>query len=99
MEVRKDTLLLPIQTGANIASYSTQVFEFTETHLDEVVRTLSEGYHVRVELANASLSQCRYTGRYVKEPLDATLSVIAETMNLTVKRVGDTYVLDGNGCQ
>lgn len=99
VEVKADTVFKTIQANINIASYSTQVFEFTEAHLDDVAKAISEGYHVRVRLSDETLAQCRITARYEKEPLDATLSLIAETMTLTVRRDGDTYWLEGNGCQ
>lgn len=99
VEVRADTNFKRIQATPNIASYSTQVFEFTETQLSEVVESLSAGYHVSIRLSNETLSRCRLTARYEKEPLDATLSLVAETMNLNIKREGATYVLEGNGCQ
>ncbi len=99
VEVQADTVLRMLPIDPNALAYRTQVFDFTATRLDEVAQSLSAGFHADVRLANARLAPCRLTGRYERESLDATLAVIAETLNLTVSRREGTYWLDGAGCQ
>ncbi|QRR03666.1 FecR family protein [Dyadobacter sandarakinus] len=88
-----------LNADANILGYRTQVFEFESTSLADAIAILKEGYHTDIQLANASTAQCRLTIRFEKETLDATLSVIAETLGLQVRKEGSTYWLDGSGCQ
>jgi transmembrane sensor len=99
VEIQADTVFRKLSANLNTMAYRTQVFDFTATHLDEVVRSLSEGFHADVRLSKSQLARCRLTGRYERESLDATLAVIAETLNLTVSQRDGTYWLDGSGCQ
>lgn len=98
VEVKDDTLL-SLQTDLNIMGYRTQVFDFNAAHLGDIINSLKDGYHADIRLANADLANCRLTIGFQKEPLDATLSVIAETLKLRLRKEGTTYWLDGNSCQ
>lgn len=99
VEVLADTVLRLIPVNPNALAYRTRVFDFTATRLDDVAQSLSAGFHADVRLSNAQLASCRLTGRYERESLEATLAVIAETLNLTVSQREGTYWLDGTGCQ
>ncbi|MPR35515.1 FecR family protein [Salmonirosea aquatica] len=99
VEVEADTVFRKLSADLNAIAYRTQVFDFTATHLDEVVQSLSQGFHADVRLSKTQLARCRLTGRYERESLDATLAVIAETLDLTVSQRDGTYWLDGSGCQ
>lgn len=99
VKIEADTILRSIAADPNMAAYRTQVFEFTATSLDEVVKSLRDGYHADVRLSNEKLANCRLTVRFEQETLDATLAVIAETFNLRIKQQGETYWLEGKECQ
>ncbi|KAA0991548.1 FecR family protein [Dyadobacter aurulentus] len=97
-EISSDTIK-SLKANMNVMGYRTQVFDFTATELNEVISTIRDGYHVDVRLTNEQIAQCRLTIRFEKEPLDATLAVIAETLNLDLRKEGKVYWLDGDGCQ
>jgi len=97
-EVVADTVR-SIMPDMNLMGYKTQIFDFNATDLEDVVTSIRNGYHIDLRLSNAKISQCRLTIRFEKEPVDATLSVIAETLDLKIRREGKTYWLDGSGCQ
>lgn len=97
-EVLNDTLK-SMRADMNIMGYKTQVFDFNATNLGDVVNTLREGYHSDIRLSNQNLAQCSLTISFQKEPLDATLSVIAETLELHLRKDGKIYWLEGKGCQ
>ncbi len=99
VEVQSDTAFVALSANPNAAAYGTGVYDFRAVPLSEVVKSLSQGYHAEVQLADDRLAECRLTGRYERESLDATLSIIAESLNLTVNKKGDLFVLDGPGCQ
>ncbi|HEV7350751.1 FecR domain-containing protein [Telluribacter sp.] len=99
VKVEADTIMRNILADPNMAAYRTQVFEFTATSLDEVVQSLRNGYNADVRLSTEQLANCRLTARFERETLDATLAVIAETLNLRLSHQGDTYWLEGTGCQ
>ena len=83
----------------NLMGYKTQIYDFNAANLKDVVASIRSGYHIDLRLSSAKIMQCRLTIRFEKEPVDATLSVIAETLDLKIRKEGETYWLDGNGCQ
>ena len=97
-EVLKDSIR-SLQANMNLMGYRTQVYEFNAADLQDVVSSIRDGYHVDVRLSNDKIAQCRLTIRFEKEPVDATLSVIAETLDLNLRKEGKVYWLEGNGCQ
>jgi len=97
-EVLKDSIR-SLQANMNLMGYRTQVYEFNAADLQDVVSSIRDGYHVDVRLSNDKIAQCRLTIRFEKEPVDATLSVIAETLDLSLRKEGKVYWLEGNGCQ
>lgn len=97
-EVLKDSIR-SLQANMNMMGYRTQIYEFNAADLQDVVASIRDGYHVDVRLSNEKIAQCRLTIRFEKEPVDATLSVIAETLDLNLRKEGKVYWLDGNGCQ
>lgn len=96
--VVKDTVR-SIMPDLNKMGYRTQVYDFVATDLEDVVSSIRNGYHIDLRLSDKKTAQCRLTIRFEKEPVDATLGVIAETMNLKIRKEGDIYWLDGNSCQ
>ncbi|SDE22387.1 FecR family protein [Dyadobacter soli] len=97
-EVLKDSIR-SLQANMNLMGYRTQIYEFNAADLQDVVSSIRDGYHVDVRLSNDQIAQCRLTIRFEKEPVDATLSVIAETLDLSLRKEGNVYWLDGNSCQ
>lgn len=97
-EVLDDTIR-SIQANINMLGYRTQIYDFNAANLDDVITSIRDGYHVDVRLTNQQIADCRLTIRFEKEPLDATLSVIAETLDLNLRKEGKVYWLDGHGCQ
>ncbi|AXE19719.1 iron dicitrate transport regulator FecR [Runella rosea] len=92
-----DTIIkLPV-VDLNAMAYRTKVFVFDKTNLGDVVASLREGYQTDIQLSGR-LKNCQLTARFERESLDATLSVIAETLHLQVTRKGQTILLDGQGC-
>lgn len=97
-EVLKDSIR-SLQANMNLMGYRTQVYDFNAADLQDVVSSIRDGYHVDVRLSNDKIAQCRLTIRFEKEPVYATLSVIAETLDLNLRKEGKVYWLEGNGCQ
>jgi transmembrane sensor len=75
-----------------------RMFRFEATPLSTVARQLSESYNVPIVLKNKSLENCLLHARYNNLPLERVLELIAESFSISVKKEGDTYVLDGAGC-
>jgi transmembrane sensor len=97
-EVVNDTVR-SIIPDVNLMGYRTQIFDFNATELNAVVSSIRDGYHADIRLSSDQIARCRLTIRFEKEPLDATLSVIAETLHLQIRKEGKTYWFEGTGCQ
>lgn len=82
----------------NVISYKTKVFEFDNCKLNEALQRLNAVYNVNIILANANISNCRITVRFDEETIDNIVKIIAETLDLQVSHVHNTYVLNGNPC-
>lgn len=97
--VQADTIIKLPELNFNELAYRTRVFVFDKTNLGDVVASLREGYQADIQLSSRHLANCRLTARFERESLDATLTVIAETLNLKVIRRGNSILLDGSGCE
>ncbi len=95
--VASDTALERVNYTPNALAYRTQIYNFDQTKLSEVVASLNEGYHTRIQFSNR-VSNCQLSARFERETLNTTLTVIAETLKLKVVRKGDTIWLEGAGC-
>ncbi len=66
---------------------------FDDSTLQEVITVLSQRYGVTIHLANASLAQRRINVRFENEDIHTILTIISETLSLTLTRENDRYVL------
>lgn len=94
-----DTIRRTLAASPNAFAYQTGQLVFNNEPLRDVVQTINQVYDADVRLANAQLGNCRLTTRFDKIPLDAVLTVTAETLGLRIRREGKQVILDGNGCR
>ncbi|MCY7358321.1 MAG: FecR domain-containing protein [Rudanella sp.] len=93
-----DTLRRLPRFDANALAYSTKQLNFTNQSLASVVETLSDYYQTDINLSASSLQTCRLTARFENESVETVLGVVAETLQLSVKRTDKGFVLSGEGC-
>ena len=82
---------------ANVLSYKTRVFNFSDADLQAIVQQLNSVYSQQIVLPE-NLDHCRLTVSFNNETQDEIMAVIAETLGLTVKHSNGKYVLEGSGC-
>lgn len=85
------------EADPNVISYKTLLFTFNDIDLKSAVEQLSSVYNRKV-IVSGNIENCRLTVDFANEDLDTILSVIAETLNLTVTDNGNEIVLTGDGC-
>lgn len=78
--------------------FGNRLLLYNATPLSKVVQDINTRYGAKVKLNNKVLENCRLNARYNNLPLERLLELIAESFSLTVKKEGDTYILDGEGC-
>ena len=94
-----DTLRRLPKFDTNALAYSTKQLSFTNQSLVSVVETLSDYYQTDIGLSASRLQGCRLTARFENESVETVLGVVAETLQLSVKRTETGFVLTGTGCQ
>lgn len=99
VDATTDTLRRLLKFDLNTLAYSTKKLEFTNQSLASVVKTLSDYYQTDIGLSASGLQGCRLTARFDNESVETVLGVVAETLQLSVKRTEKGFVLTGEGCQ
>ncbi|MFT5886265.1 MAG: transmembrane sensor [Arcticibacterium sp.] len=89
----KDTIKAAPIIDRNIFAYKTKVFEFNDTHLEEVVRILNTGYQSDIKLDGQNWSDYVLTTRFENENLSDALNIIAETLELQLRNRDKSYIL------
>jgi transmembrane sensor len=95
----KDTKTFTVsEAEANVTAYKTRFFIFSDTDLATVVQNLNQVYDKRIVIGK-NLMSCRLTVSFNNEDIDEIASVLAETLDLTVKTSDLQIVLEGKGCE
>jgi transmembrane sensor len=83
----------------NSLAWKQEKLIFENSTLEEVASAVESYFGTQVEIANAELAKCRFTGTFEKPQLQEVLEVVSESMSLTSQKDNDGYLLDGAGCQ
>jgi transmembrane sensor len=83
----------------NFLSWKTKRFVFTDDPMSEIVQTLNKVYHIKITLANATISGCRVTATFDNQSLGSILNVLKSTLNLTIQNNGSEIEISGDGCR
>lgn len=89
-----------IEEDPNTLSYRNHIFRFHNIKLSEAIRSLNEVYGSNIKLKNDNLGECRFTitGEIVNQPIDAIITIISASLDLSVDKKGNMILLDGSGC-
>lgn len=85
------------EADPNVISYKTLLFTFNDIDLKSAVEQLSSVYNRKI-VVSGNIENCRLTVDFANEELETILSIIAETLNLTISEHGNEIVLTGDGC-
>lgn len=83
---------------SNELSYKTKFFSFNDQDLKSVTKDLNTVYDNRIVLSER-VKNCRLTVTFNDESIEEIATVIAETLNLTMKESDGKIVLEGSGCE
>ena len=84
---------LETEPDPNITSYKTRIFVFRNNSLPEVAGTLNAVYSTKIVLADKDLADQKITVTFRNESVDSIAEIIAETLNLKVKRDSTSIIL------
>ena len=95
---KQQSLQLSLQSNPNYSSWQSKTLIFDRTEMSEVVRVLNMVYDQPIRLRKEKIGRCRITATFRNETLNGILSVIAETLNLTIQYERNNIVIDGEIC-
>ncbi len=82
----------------NIASYATRKFVFEDTPLEQVFQVMQKAYPYSFTMENAGIGGCRLTASFDDVTAEYMLHLIAESLNLSIKKNDQGFVIEGKGC-
>ncbi len=95
----KDTKTFTIdQPEPNALAYTTKFFSFSNTDLVSVVEALNDVYDKKIILHD-NLKNCHLTVSFNNETQEEIVTIIAETLGLTVTEADGKIKLEGPGCE
>jgi transmembrane sensor len=88
-----DTILRVLPSHENLHQYyRSRLFVCDNTKLSDLVAVLSEAYNKKIIIAQPSWRDLALTTTFNQEPLDNILNIIAQTLDITYVREGDTII-------
>jgi transmembrane sensor len=82
----------------NSMGYATHHFQFKNTSLADVFQSIEKSYPCSIEVSNKTIENCRLNATFEEDSVENILSLIAKTLDLSVTKDGQTFVLQGKGC-
>lgn len=80
-------------------AYATRKFSFKNTRLSEVFRCIEKSFPYTIAVHNKAIENCRLTANFDNTSADYMMSLIAETLDLSVTKNDNEFILEGNGCE
>ncbi len=82
----------------NIWSYATHKLIFKDTPMKSAIRDIEKAYPCSITVANKEIDKCKLTATFDNDSLDKVVNLIAEILNLRVRKNGKDFILEGDGC-
>jgi transmembrane sensor len=89
-------LELEVQTYAPETGVKTFVFD--NQRLEDVVNRLKSVYSADIRIEDPQVKNCRITTQFKDEDLEIVLSIVTETLGLTLQKQGTSYLIKGQSC-
>jgi len=83
----------------NATAYVNKVFLFQNVRLADVVQQLNMVYGTNIRFGNEQLKDCTISVKFENEDIALILSIISETLELTVTKDTDGYIINGDACK
>ena len=87
------------KTDLNANAWKTQVLNFNNDQLKEVLLVLEHHFQAKFEIDNPSILNCRFKGIYEKATLENIMQAISFTLELDIKSNDNVYYISGQGCE
>lgn len=87
-----------MNTDVNFLSWKTRQIVFEDMSLDQVIQTLNKLYDANITINAESAENCMVTVTFDHQSLEAILSVLEETLDLTYEENGNNIMIVSTGC-
>lgn len=77
----------------NVVAYATRMFVFQNALLLDVANQLSKAYHTHIRFESEELKELSISVNFENEELDLILDIIAETLEISIAREADGFVI------
>ena len=94
----QDTFTLKDTINVNSISYATREFSFDNMSLGNIIAYLQDAYGVTIVVHNKKILNCTLSGYFAVPKVEQILEIIGVTMRLNYTKEGNTYYLNGEGC-
>ncbi|MBL0739623.1 FecR family protein [Chryseolinea lacunae] len=84
--------------NANEWGYATHRFVFNDAPLRDVIRDLEKAYPCTIKVSDTNITNCRLTATFENDSAENLLTLVAESLNLSVASSGTIFTLEGEGC-
>lgn len=78
--------------------WRTGVLVYDNDPLKSVVRDLEEQFKIDIGINESKIGDCRFTSSFQNAELEEVLEIISATMNLSLEKSSNGYLLNGEGC-
>jgi ferric-dicitrate binding protein FerR (iron transport regulator) len=88
-----------VNNEVNFLAWKTGKLVFRDARLMDALQALEIYYRVDFETNDSTLYNCRFTGSFDHAPLQEVLEVFSFGSDIDYEKIGNSYVLSGNGCK
>jgi ferric-dicitrate binding protein FerR (iron transport regulator) len=92
------TVPVEINERSKIVANTSYDMRFGDTPMEKVVMKIQDKFDVDISFENPGIATCRISADFTDQPLDATLNMICEALELTYARKGSAVVIKGQPC-
>lgn len=96
--MRDQVIEVADSVDANAWAYATHRLIFSATPLEQVLRVVEKTYHQPVNVSNSQIKRCTLTGTFDNVSAEKLLTFVAESLNLSLTKNGNGFILQGEGC-
>jgi transmembrane sensor len=91
------TLKKQVTKNLNELAWKTGIMEFQNTPLSEVAEVLANTFHESLQV-DPVIQKCMLTVHFENQDLDAILTILQSTLELTIKKKNGKTYITGKGC-
>ncbi len=93
-----DAIQVSEAVNVNDWAYATRKLTFNDTPMEQVLKILEKTYQQPVNVSNNQIKHCTLHGTFDNVSLEKLLTFVAESLNLSLTKNDNGFILQGEGC-